>query len=156
MRIQLESPNQPEIISLIEELDAYQDTLYPAEARYALDLTTLERENVLFAVARNEAGLALGCGALVLGDATAELKRMFVRPSHRGQGTAAKILAILEYEAAKRDYQLIQLETGPYQPEAIAFYKKHGFELCGAFGDYREHPLSVFMEKRIDGEWSAA
>ena len=156
MHIHLESPNQPDTISLINELDKYQDTLYPAEARYALDLTALAQDNVLFAVARNDAGAAVGCGALVLGDESAELKRMFVQAAHRGQGIAAKILAKLEYEAAKRDCELLQLETGPYQPEALAFYKKHGFETCGAFGDYPEHPLSVFMEKRLDGGWSAA
>lgn len=151
MHVQLESPNQPEIISLIEELDAYQDTLYPAEARYALDLTTLEQQNVLFAVARNSSEIAIGCGALVLDNEVAELKRMFVHPLHRGQGAAAKILATLEIEAAKRNCYLVQLETGPFQLEALAFYKKHGFEVCGAFGNYPEHPLSVFMEKRLGG-----
>lgn len=149
MHVQLEPPNQPEIILLIEELDAYQDTLYPAEARYALDLTRLEQKNVLFAVARDGDGTAIGCGALVLGSEAAELKRMFVRPSQRGQGTAAKVLAKLEVEAAKHDCRLVQLETGPFQPEALAFYKKHGFQVCSAFGDYPEHPLSVFMEKRL-------
>jgi putative acetyltransferase len=149
MYVQLETPNQPEIISLIEELDAYQDTLYPAEARYALDLTSLEQSNVLFAVARDEDGVAIGCGALVLDGDAAELKRMYVRPSNRGQGVAAKILIKLETEAAGLGCKLVQLETGPFQPEALAFYKKHGFQDCGAFGDYPEHPLSVFMEKRF-------
>ena len=149
MRVQLEPPNQPEIISLIEELDAYQDTLYPAEARYALDLTTLEQNNVLFAVARDNTEAAIGCGALVLDSEAAELKRMYVQPLHRGQDADAKVLAILETEATKRGCHLVQLETGPFQPEALAFYKKHGFEVCGAFGDYPEHPLSVFMEKRL-------
>lgn len=149
MRVQLESPNQPEIISLIEELDAYQDTLYPADARYALDLNTLEQDNVLFAVARNNNEIAIGCGALVLDGEAAELKRMFVRPTHRGHGTSAEILTALETEATKRGCNLIQLETGPFQPEALAFYKKHGFKICGAFGSYPEHPLSVFMEKKI-------
>ncbi|MES2825093.1 MAG: GNAT family N-acetyltransferase [Pseudomonadota bacterium] len=149
MRVELESPNQPEIILLIQELDAYQDTLYPAEARYALDLTALEQKNVLFAVARDGAGAAIGCGALVLGSESAELKRMFVRPLHRGQGAAVKVLDKLETEASKRDCHLVQLETGPFQPEALAFYKKHGFQVCGAFGDYPEHPLSVFMEKAV-------
>lgn len=156
MNIQLESPNQPEIISLIAELDTYQDTLYPAEARYALDLIGLEQKNVLFAVARDGAGAAIGCGALVLGNETAELKRMFVHPSQRGQGAAARILAKLEIEATKRDCYLVQLETGPSQPEALAFYQKHGFHVCGAFGDYPEHPLSVFMEKRLDVRQPAA
>jgi putative acetyltransferase len=149
MHVQLESPNQPEIILLIEELDSYQDTLYPAEARYALDLTTFEQANVLFAVARSDDGVAIGCGALVLASDAAELKRMFVRPLNRGQGAAAKVLIKLEVEAAKRDCRLVQLETGPFQPEALAFYKKHGFQVCGAFGAYPEHPLSVFMEKRL-------
>lgn len=151
MRVQLESPNQPEIISLIEELDAYQDTLYPAEARYALDLTALEQKDVLFAVARDGAGAAIGCGALVLSSTAAELKRMFVRPFHRGLGAAALVLAKLEAEAVKRNCHLVQLETGPFQPEALAFYEKHGFQVCGAFGDYPDHPLSVFMEKRLSG-----
>ncbi|MET0355132.1 MAG: GNAT family N-acetyltransferase [Cellvibrio sp.] len=149
MHVNLESPNQPDVILLIKELDAYQDTLYPAEARYALDLTTLEQNNVLFVVARNSTGEAIGCGALVLGEHAAELKRMFVRPLCRGQGIAARVLVKLEIEAVKRDCRLVQLETGPFQPEALAFYEKHGFQVRGAFGDYPEHPLSVFMEKKL-------
>lgn len=37
MTIALESPDQPEVIALIAELDAYQDGLYPPESRHALD-----------------------------------------------------------------------------------------------------------------------
>ncbi|RJG09008.1 GNAT family N-acetyltransferase [Pseudomonas cavernicola] len=156
MRVQLEPPNQPEVISLIAELDAYQDTLYPAEARYALDLITLEQENVLFVVARDNDGAAIGCGAVVLGREAGELKRMFVRPAFRAQGAAAQVLAKLEVESFKRGCRLVQLETGPNQPEALAFYRKHGFQVCGAFGDYPEHPFSVFMQKGLSGTQSAA
>lgn len=42
------------------------------------------------------------------------------------------------------------LETGPYQPEALAFYAKHGYARRGPFGSYPEHPLSVFMGKSLD------
>ncbi len=35
MQITLESPNQPDVIALIAELDAYLSSLYPAEAPYA-------------------------------------------------------------------------------------------------------------------------
>jgi putative acetyltransferase len=156
MQVQLEPPNQSEVVSLIAELDAYQDTLYPAEARYALDLTTLEQENVVFVVARDNDGTAIGCGAVVLGGESGELKRMFVRPVNRAQGAAAQVLAQLEVESVKRGCRLVRLETGPYQPEALAFYKKHGFQACGAFGDYPEHPLSVFMQKRLSAAQSAA
>jgi putative acetyltransferase len=156
MRVQLEPPNQPEVISLIAELDAYQDTLYPAEARYALDLTTLEQENVLFVVARDYDGASIGCGAVVLSGESGELKRMYVRQANRAQGTAALILRQLENLSVNRRCRLVQLETGPYQPEALAFYKKHGYEVCSAFGNYPEHPLSVFMQKRLSGPQSSA
>lgn len=149
MHVQLESPNQPDVISLIEELDAYQDSLYPAEARYALDLSALEQDGVLFAVARDAQGAAMGCGAIVLNHDSGELKRMFVRPACRAQGTAAQVLALLEAESMRRGCRLVQLETGPYQPAALAFYKKHGYRVCGAYGDYPEHPLSVFKEKPL-------
>lgn len=145
----MEHPNQQEIISLIAELDAYQDTLYPPEARYALDLTSLEQSNVIFVVVRNSEGVAIGCCSLVLDGKVSELKRMYVRPDNRGQGIAASLLAKLESEAVKVSCELIQLETGPLQNEALVFYKKHGFSTCGAFGRYPENPLSVFMKKNL-------
>lgn len=156
MRVNIESPNQPDVIALISELDAYQDSLYPPEARYALDLTSLEQSNVLFAVARQEGGAAVGCGALVLDGSAGELKRMFVLPAFRSRGAASLILATLELEGAARGCEVIQLETGPRQPDAIAFYERHGFKVRSAFGTYPEHPLSVFMEKRPIGARSAS
>ena len=75
-----ESPDQPEVITLIAELDAYQDTLYPPESRHSLDLASLKLPHVLFAVARDSACRAVGCGAVVLHDEYGELKRMYVSP----------------------------------------------------------------------------
>lgn len=150
IRVRLESPSQPDVISLIAELDVYQRALYPPEACYTLDLTTLEPERVILAVARESSGTTMGCGAVVLNNEAGELKRMYVRPQYRGRGVATAVLATLEAAAFKHGCQLIQLETGPYQPEALAFYGKHGYVVCGAFGNYPEHPLSIFMEKVLD------
>ena len=150
--VALETPNQPEAIALIAELDAYQDTLYPAEARYALDLASLAKPNVLFAVARAADGTAIGCGAIVLHEAHGEVKRMYVRPAARGQGVAQYICHALESAAHAQGCRTLMLETGPCQPEALAFYAKQGFVRCGPFGDYPEHPLSVFMSKRLSVE----
>jgi putative acetyltransferase len=38
MTIAFESPDQSEVSTLIAELDAYQDALYPPESRHYLDL----------------------------------------------------------------------------------------------------------------------
>ena len=96
MQAQLESPDQPEVIQLIAELDAYQDTLYPPESRHALDLASLKQPNVLFAVARHPDGRAVGCGAIVLGEEYGEVKRMYVAAECRGQGVAHRLFTLLE------------------------------------------------------------
>jgi putative acetyltransferase len=120
MRIALESAKQPEVLALIEDLDAYQMPLYPAESHHGIDSAALSEPNVLFAVARDEQGHAVGCGAIVLETDYGELKRMFTRPSHRGRGVARSLLMFLEAEARARGCRQFMLETGCLQPEAIA------------------------------------
>jgi putative acetyltransferase len=149
MPVALESARQPDVIALIADLDAYQDSLYPAEARYALDLDALCQPDVLFAVARDPQGVARGCGAVVLGSAYGELKRMYVQPAARGAGLARQIIDLLEGAARTRGCTQLLLETGPYQPEALAFYARQGYARRGPFGSYAAHPLSVFMGKPL-------
>ncbi|WP_423395008.1 GNAT family N-acetyltransferase [Burkholderia sp. LMG 21824] len=149
MTIAFESPDQPDVIALIADLDAYQDTLYPPESRHALDIASLKQSNVLFAVARDREGQAIGCGAIVLNPEFGELKRMYVSPRGRGQGVARKLVTMLESRAVDSGCKVIRLETGPYQPEALALYASAGYQRRGPFGDYTDDPLSVFMQKRI-------
>ena len=63
MAVVPESPWKPEVVDLIEQLDAYQGQLYPPESNHLLDLASLSKADIRFFVAR--AGTqALGCGAL--------------------------------------------------------------------------------------------
>ena len=78
----------------------------------------------------------------VPGDAGWEYLRM-----HNGYAYA--VLCLLETQAAQRGCHRFVLETGPKQPEALAFYARNGYVTRGRFGDYRDDPLSVFMEKRL-------
>lgn len=66
MNISLESPNQPGVLKLIEDLDAFQIPLYPAESYHGVDIATLSRPNVLFAGARDENNIPVACGAILL------------------------------------------------------------------------------------------
>lgn len=145
--IALESPSQPEIIALIEALDAYTKPLYPAESHYGIDIAALSAVNVLFAVARAADGRAVACGGLEIGPHYGELKRIYTQPEFRGQGIAAGILGFLETEAKQRGCRRFTLETGYRQPEAIALYERFGYRRCGPFGDYPDDPNSVFMSK---------
>ena len=147
MRIAIENPDQPDVIQLIDDLDAFQKPLYPPESHYCIDIAALSAANVLFAVARDEAGTAIGCAAIVIEPEYGELKRMYVRPENRGQGIADKLLAFLEGEAMARGCAMFRLETGVSQPAALSFYARSGYARRERFGRYPEDPLSVFMQK---------
>jgi putative acetyltransferase len=74
---------------------------------------------------------------------------MYVDPAARGHGAAKAILALLESQARAAGCQLLRLETGPYQPEALQLYAQCGYQRCGVFAPYRDDPLSVFMQKAL-------
>jgi putative acetyltransferase len=146
MRIALERPDQPDVVALIDELDAYQKPLYPPESHHGIDIAALLQPNVLFAVVRVEA-VAIGCGAVVLTPEYGEIKRMYLSNAHRGQGIARLLLEFLETQAAILGCRRYALETGIHQLAAIALYERAGYVRCGPFGSYAPDPLSVFMFK---------
>ncbi|WP_420467421.1 GNAT family N-acetyltransferase [Panacagrimonas sp.] len=149
VRVTAESPGQAEVLALIEALDAYQQPLYPPESHHGIDVAALSRPGVIFAVARDDAAIAVGCGALVIEAGFDEIKRMYVQPQYRGQGVAQQILDFLEAQARARDCLELRLETGVLQAAALAFYRRAGFADCPPFGAYRPDPNSVFMRKAL-------
>ncbi|HYR24278.1 MAG TPA: GNAT family N-acetyltransferase [Aquabacterium sp.] len=148
--VAIESPAQAEVQALIAALDAYQDTLYPPESRHVLDLTGLLQAHVTVLVARDQAGQALGCVALVRQPDHGEVKRLYVIPAARRHGVARALLTRLVDLAVTQGCPVLSLETGPRQPEALAFYARQGFIPGPPFGAYRADPLSVFLHKRLD------
>lgn len=75
-------------------------------------------------------------------DRVVELKRMFVRAPHRRRGYARHVLAALEVEARLAGAQVVVLETGTEQPEAMALYGSAGYVPVTVFGPYADSPLS--------------
>ena len=148
MDIRIERPNQPETAALIRALDAYLAPLYPPASQHGLNLQALANPDVSFAVARDESGVACGCGAVVMLDGYAELKRMYVPAERRGQGLGRALLQFLEDHARARGCRVMRLETGIHQPEALRLYEAAGYQRCQPFGAYQPDPLSVFMEKQ--------
>lgn len=144
-----EPPRQPEILRLLEMSDAYAASLYPAESNHLVDVSTLEQPTVSFFVARCD-GAVVGCCALVeADDGTAEIKRMFVDPEARGLKVGKRLLQALERHGGALGLDMIRLETGIHQPEAIGLYKTAGYVERPPFGHYQPDPLSLFMEKAL-------
>lgn len=149
LTVTIEPPRQPEIEELLRLSDEFALSLYPPESCYMLDVAELEVPEVTVFVARVD-GEALGMAALVDRSAgTSELKRMFVHDRARGKGVASAIMAAIERHALEVDASIIQLETGPKQPEAIALYEKHGFRIIPNFGQYIGDESSVCMQKDL-------
>ena len=137
------APTDAEFIALIAALDAWQETLYPAERNHLLDLSQLPP--------------AVGCGAIVLSEeGFGEMKRVYIDPQHRGQQLGEKLLAALEAKARQRDCHTLRLETGIHQHAAIALYTRNGYQTRCAFAPYQPDPLSVFMEKPLFADLRSA
>ena len=79
----------------------------------------------------------------------AEVKRMYVAPAGRRNGFARVVLAHLEDTARARGADVMVLETGTAQPEAIALYESSGYQPVEKFGHYAWSPQSRCYGKRL-------
>lgn len=79
----------------------------------------------------------------------AEIKRMFVVPEGRGRGHARAMLAHLERTAADVGAQVMILETGTAQPEAIALYESSGYVRIPSYGHYAWSPENRCFAKQL-------
>ena len=86
---------------------------------------------------------ALGCAR------AAEIKRMYVAPSARRRGLARVVLDHLEGTARGAGADLMVLETGLKQPEAIALYTSSGYEPVEPFGHYAWSPTARYYGKPL-------
>ncbi len=151
IEIRTADPSEPGVRSLIDALDAYQLSLYPAESNHLDPPEALAGANVVFLCACSE-DTVVACGAAKLQlqpERYAEIKRMYVAPGFRGRGLSQRLLDALESQVRARDVQIVRLETGIHQSEALGLYAAMGYSRRGPFGAYREDPLSVFMEKHL-------
>jgi GNAT superfamily N-acetyltransferase len=122
---------------------------YPPQSRHALSVEKLLREGVVFFITHYEGRLA-GCGGIkMFGAEYGEVKRMYVRPVFRGKGLGKAMLGRLADYARDKNVDLLRLETGIYEVEAIGLYERFGFQRRSPFGEYVEDPLSVYLEKRL-------
>jgi GNAT superfamily N-acetyltransferase len=82
-------------------------------------------------------------------DSTAEIKRMYVRASHRGTGIGRRLLTALEQRARDLGYARAVLETGTAQPEAMALYASAGYGPIAPYGHHRCSPQSRCFAKDL-------
>ena len=147
--VAVETPLQDDVRQLIAELNATLLALTPPEFCFHMSVEQMAEPSTTLFVARH-GGTALACGALRRhAERTAEVKRMYTRPSHQGRGIGGRVLAAIEALARREGFARLVLETGHRHPAAWRVYERAGFSRCGAVLDYAESQYSVFYEKAL-------
>ncbi|MGH3375794.1 MAG: GNAT family N-acetyltransferase, partial [Actinoallomurus sp.] len=100
---------------------------------------------LVFVVAR-QAGGAVGCAGLRrLGDDTAEVERVYVRPAYQGPDISRLLLAGVEDLARRRGFAVARLDAGDLRTAGL--YVSSGYVRIAPFG---RHPArSVCFEKSL-------
>ncbi|MCP8937224.1 GNAT family N-acetyltransferase [Alsobacter sp. SYSU M60028] len=102
-------------------------------------------------LARGGDGAPLGCVALRPTGApgACEMKRLYVAPEGRGLGLGVALVRAALAAASRAGYAEIRLDTLPSMHEAIALYRKLGFD---PIEPYYDTPVAgtLFLRRRLD------
>ena len=77
----------------------------------------------------------------------AEIKRLYVRPEHRGKGIAEALLRALEAYALEYGYAALYLDSKSDLTDAIRFYQRQGYLPCERYNDNPQ--ATIFMRKAL-------
>ena len=94
------------------------------------------------------AGRVVGTAAVRrLAPEIAELKRMWLRPDHRGRGIAARLMDRVLEEARALGGRVLRLDSEARLEAAVRLYRRYGFQ---EIADYNGNPRAdVWMERAL-------
>jgi putative acetyltransferase len=102
----------------------------------------------LILVIDNKSGEEIGCAGIRKSeDKIAELKRMFIKESHRNKGLGDGLMRRAIQLSKDLGYEKIRLDTLDTMKPAMALYEKFGFKETGA---YRYNPFKNVKYFELD------
>lgn len=138
----------PDFRALVQLLDQYLKIVDGDDHAFYNQYNQLD--SVKYALVAYMDGEPVGCGAIKnVAEGVMEVKRMFVLPTHRGQGVAQAVLSGLEQWADELGGTTLILETGKKQTAAVRLYEKAGFTVIPNYGQYVGVETSVCMQKLV-------
>ena len=148
IRLHRSDATDPDFRFLVQQLDADLDDRYGAQQDFYGQFNALD--SIKYVVVAYGVGAPIACGAIKAFDAEAmEVKRMFVQKQSRGRGLATQILKELEDWARSLGYVACILQLAGNQAEALALYRKNGYQQTANFGQYIGDEDSICMRKQL-------
>ena len=149
--VDAEPHDSPDALALQAALSARLKARYGSDGKAGFAGFTAGAGGTAFAVARDAAGLAVGCGALLplaAEPGCGEIKRMYA--SQPGQGIGGRVLAFLEDQARAAGYRHLKLSTRHANTGALSFYRSQGFSDTPSYGPYATRPECACLAKPLD------
>lgn len=126
--------DHPELRRLQQALVLELHQRFPDDAVAHLSPTAWhDAGGVLFVIWQHGQAVAFG-GYQPMPPVSAELKYLYVSPLARGRGLAQKLLGILETHARERGIKRLVLVTAEDHTDAIALFRRRGYQLTSSFG----------------------
>ena len=150
--ISVETPLQDDVRALVDRLNDHLLPLSPLEFQFKMTVEQMADSETTLFVARDDAGRAIGMGALKMhGADLGEVKRMYTVPEVRGQRVGRQLLERIVELARERGLPVVMLETGTGDgmAEAHRLYTRYGFTPRGPFLDYPDSEWSAFFEMNL-------
>ena len=139
-----------------DELESRYGFRLPVREAVDHDLATIGKfqppDGRLLLAFEDDAAVGTACMRRI-GRSTAEIKRMYVQPSHRRAGVGRAMLDQLIAAARTAGYQRIRLDSPDFMTAAHGLYGSSGFEEIGSYpeseipDEYKSH--WVFMERTL-------
>ncbi|MGD9985607.1 GNAT family N-acetyltransferase [Pseudonocardia sp.] len=152
LHVQVHDYTDPVVAELVEEVQGEYVLRYGDRDRTPVDPAEFRLPHGFVLVGRCD-GVVVGSVAMraAAEPGAAEMKRLYVRASHRRRGLARLLLHAAEDRAREAGYTRIVLETGVRQPEAIALYEAEGYTPVAGFGYYADMPSSRYFGLDLTG-----
>ena len=144
----------PDFLSLIELLDKDLWNRYPETQQNFVAFNVVKLNAMAIVAYDGDSAVGCGCFRVTENESIVEIKRMYVKEEVRGTGIAKSIVSELEVWALEEGKISAVLETGINQPEAIALYKKLGYEQIANYEPYVNNKESICMGKDLSKKYS--
>jgi GNAT superfamily N-acetyltransferase len=143
-------PDDPEVVPLfdafIRETDGPLGIDLEAEIAAGPPIELAGPDGVLLLVRVDGEPAGLG-GVRHLDTEIAEVKSMYLSPTHRGKALAPLLLAELEEIARRRGCRAVRLDTSDYLEDALALYRRAGYREVPAYNENAK--ANLWFERQL-------